>query len=602
MKNNFSHRMIILFGIFVITASGLHSQTMIDELRSIRALEAAGHDDLALVQYQTLLQKYPDNRLVFQYYTKLLIKKQKYQDALAVCQKAIHVKPVYERKVVRVLVLKRMGYPAKARAFSDSLFQIYGNDKGFIHSLASGYIGERLYDEAIDAYQKGAETIQEADAFAWNMASLYIMQQQFDKATIALLDYLESHPKQENVVQSQLNNMPQIKSVYQTVVTVLENRLKTDPQNQLLNTLLYQYYLKNEAFESAYKWLEAQKSQKLHGEWSPLYFSFGQITSAKEAYGIANQAFRAILSAENPYKEETVLHFLARNLSEQNKWQEAESTYQRLASRFPKSSHWPEYEFERCIVSKNLGLESDSIMIRLNRILAHPKTRPELKTAVEKQLIQYDMQQGAFGQADSLLSLQIKRQALTSPEWLSLWIQKARVAYLQGDLSSTKSQLDTLKSIEVVRLWSGHEAMNDGLELYWKTTSLLQKNQDQAKSIIHGEQLFFREQYPQSLVMLDSLIKFTDKSNLDAEAWFLKGQVLEKMGKFDLSLTAFDTVQIRHPKHRLAEQALEHTGLLLESLNKKKEAIERYEQLLESYPRSLKAESVRERLRKLEEP
>ena len=601
MKINFGHWMIILVGIFVVAASGLHSQTMVDELRSIRALEAAGHDDLAQVQYQTLHQKYPDNRLVFQYYTKLLIKKQKYQEALDVCQKAIHVKPVYERKIVRVLVLKRMGYPKKAKAFSDSLFQIYGNDKGFVHSLASGFIRERLYDDAIDAYQRGSETIQEVNAFSWNLASLYIMQQQYGKATSALLDYLKSHPKQLNMVQSQLSNMPQIKSVYQTVVTVLENRLKTEPQNQLLNTLLYQYYLKNEAFESAYKWLEAEKSQKTPSEWGPLYFSFGQITSAKEAYDVANRAFRTILSMEKPYKEETVLHFLARNLSQQNKWQEAESTYQRLASQFPKSSHWPEYEFERCLVSENLGLESDSIMIRLNRILAHPKTRPELKTAIEKELIQVDMQQGAFGQADSLLSLQIKRQALTSPEWLPLWIQKARVAYLQGDLSKSKSQLDTLKSIEVARLWCGHEAMNDGLELYWKTLSLLQKNQDQAKFFINAEQLFFREEYPQSLTTLDSLIRFTSKPNLDAEIWFLKGQVLKKMGKFDLSLAAFDTVQIRYPKHRLAGQALERTGIILESQNKKREAIGRYEQLLEKYPRSLKAESIRERLRKLEE-
>lgn len=594
--------MLFLLGVtvFFIHYDGF-AEDVNSEIKRIRSLEKAGQLQEAMKQYDALFRRNADNRLVFIYYKDFLLRTQQYSSALRLVRQASpFLQPVYEGALAEAQVLYRMGEHDLAVAKWDSLFQMYGDRKDYIQTAASQMIGERQVDRALALYEKGAERTGDAVQFAWSIASLSMNLHQYEKAVRAMLLHITEYPDHIRLVKSQIKQIPATDAVFRRVLPLLAEAVEKNPQKPEFADMLFEFYIQNGKYDQAYAWVEKLESRQKSKEKGALYFKLGQIALSEKAYACAEKAFRALLEIRNSdYKQETAHHFLARVYVEQNQWKPAASQYHLLCSGFSRSGHWPTYAYEYALVLQQTDASQDTVLAYLEKAYKHPKVSTETKLGIEDAMIETNMRLGHWEQAEQLIASQLSLFNADTPKWLSLLIRQATLVYLQRETEKALALLDTLGTAKVIERYAGHEEMNDGLELYWKIKAFSQQPEEAVNLLIEAEQFFYQNKNEEGLSALDRLIqRFPDKS-IAAEAWLLKGDILSTMHKAS-GTEAYDTVWQQFPDSRLADQALVRSGKFYETEGKTALAKQRYEMILDLYPRSLLTEEIRDRLRELE--
>lgn len=117
--------------------------------------------------------------------------------------------------------------------------------------VAQAMASFRLFDDAIEVYQKTLKEIPKQDAIHLDMATLYKAQLNYEKAAEHYLYYYQKFKKQHNYIRSLLINMAKDdEAADRIIITILDFNDDNDPD---LNELLANLYMRKKDYQKAFE-------------------------------------------------------------------------------------------------------------------------------------------------------------------------------------------------------------------------------------------------------------------------------------------------------------------------------------------------------------
>ena len=109
---------------------------------------------------------------------------------------------------------------------------------GVYRLVAMAMIRQRLYNEAIDVYQKAIDRLKNQDMLHIDIANLYKIQLDYEKASEHYLQYYQKQPKQIAFLQQQLLSLTDKGQDITPVVTAINSFLNKYPEQDNIREIL----------------------------------------------------------------------------------------------------------------------------------------------------------------------------------------------------------------------------------------------------------------------------------------------------------------------------------------------------------------------------
>ena len=196
----------------------------------------------------------------------------------------------------------------------------------------------------------------------------------------------------------------------------------------------------------------------------------------------------------------------------------------------------------------------------------------------------------------TLLYSQVKKSHKDSPLGYEAKLRNARLSYYAGDFKLAQSHLDILKEATT------REIANDAMQL----SLLIQDNTVEdtlglgLKAYAAVEQLVFQNKLPEAIKGLDALLERYPGHSLADDTYYLKGQLLRRMGDFPGAIATLERITANPKYDVLSDDALFLLARIQEEdVKDKGKAQELYNQVITKYPGSIYVAEARKRFRKL---
>jgi len=320
---------IIFLGLMALQYFRVYAQDPGQALKRAQELEKFGRVDEAREVYEQTYRQHPDNIVGFNRLKEFYVRFQEYDLACGLIKERQKRYPGDPSLTVSLAqVLYKMGEDKKAITLWHGLLEEYPQKSSIVQLVASAMTMERLYDRAIEVYINGRNRLGREDLFVFNLSNLYAAQMDFAKAADELLLYLEFHPEQSSLIESQLKRFPKTSRVVREVVDRIERDIVHRPRDINLRNVLVSYYLNSERYIEGLKAvteLEKFTDGKKQGE---ALFGFAQRVFLSGVPYEAERAYRVILEYYPWFRsKDRVLFGLAQCYEAQEKYNEAVDGY-----------------------------------------------------------------------------------------------------------------------------------------------------------------------------------------------------------------------------------------------------------------------------------
>ncbi|MCK4821526.1 hypothetical protein KA005_37515, partial [bacterium] len=223
---------IIFLGLMALQYFRVYAQDPGQALKRAQELEKFGRVDEAREVYEQTYRQHPDNIVGFNRLKEFYVRFQEYDLACGLIKERQKRYPGDPSLTVSLAqVLYKMGEDKKAITLWHGLLEEYPQKSSIVQLVASAMTMERLYDRAIEVYINGRNRIGRGDLFIFNLSNLYAAQMDFAKAADELLLYLEFHPEQSSLIESQLKRFPKTSRVVREVVDRIERDIVHRPRD-----------------------------------------------------------------------------------------------------------------------------------------------------------------------------------------------------------------------------------------------------------------------------------------------------------------------------------------------------------------------------------
>jgi tetratricopeptide (TPR) repeat protein len=244
--------------------------------------ERAGDLANAAKIYEELYQLEPGNNFYFESLNRVFIALKNYAASINLIETEIKNKP-NDINLYGMLgsTYYLQGNEEKAYELWDKPFTFLEPNPVLYRVIANYAVERRAFERAIDIYSKGKEIAEDKTIFSYDLALLFTITMQFEKAAEEYCSILIQNPEQLETVENKLIATTNNPKAIMPVISVVERHTSED--NLSILYLLARLYIENKDFEKAYElYLEIDKIQNKQG---------------MELYGYADFLYR-----ENEYK------------------------------------------------------------------------------------------------------------------------------------------------------------------------------------------------------------------------------------------------------------------------------------------------------------
>lgn len=578
-------------------------------LRLARSYEQMDQYARAVEIYERLWNSDPQNMVYYHGLKQNLILLQRFDAALSVVQKMQRLRPSVNLDADAGDIYYKMNQPDRAAEIWQKALESHPQDPAAYQSVAAAMIANRLYDEAIQVYEKGRSMLKNKALFMLEMINLYRARMDYSKTTLLYLDYLELHPDQYPFVEASITDFANDPEVVPEIEKILIDRIAINKKNLALRHLLAAWYIRTANYQAAlqefsliddYFIAQSPKDEKKIGN---ELFGFAQDALADGAYPYAIQAFTLLLSRypNSPY-ELNARFGLASALEQTGDYATAVERYREIAANYRQ---------------KNPLLVKQSLF-RLGEIELERLQNPAGAAGYFSEVVKIPPVQGiTFEAMFRMADCYIRQDQLSQAQ---NWLQQLRDRYSTAEYVQTRAQF----KLGQLEFWQGNfegalkrfsaiqnEPMGIGNDQagYYLNDALdyvlfINENKSQGdglKKYALASLLVEQKQFARALDHFYELVRSDSLGPLLDDAWLRIGELEYQLGRYHQALSALQTLIQKQPQSVHCDLAQKMIGEIYEvGLKDFSKAQQAYEVVLTSYPNSVLLEEVRKRIRGME--
>jgi tetratricopeptide (TPR) repeat protein len=500
------------------------------------------------------------------------------------------------------------GDKAKAdNEFASVVNKLPGNQNQ-IAEIAVALFNRMQTDYAIQAFLKGRQVLNNPQAFAQDLATLYERSNRVADMTNEYLGMLNYNPNMLSYVQQRVqvvltNDTEEKKAASEIRKTVLDY-IQKNPQIRTAQDFWISLLLTVEDFDMAFTfaraydrrfgdegqkmleaaWIAQNSNSKVaeqayqyliaKGEASPFYFDarFGLLSYYYQQITTAVVVdIEALLALEKQYVE--LLN---------NRPLTAQSV--RLIRDWARISAFYKGDFEKADSLLNMALDIRNL----------PRN---LVAEIKLDLADIYLFTGEVWES-TLLYSQVEKEFKHDEIGFDAKLRNAQLSYYIGEFEWSLAQLDVLRAA------TSKLIANDAMEL----SLLIRENNDFDNSFTnlrlfaHADLLIYQRKYDEALTVFDSIRKRQFTHSLYDKILMKRAEIALKRGNLEDALRYLEDIYTLYADELLADDALYLAARISEErLNLPFKAIALYEQLILEHPSSLYIPDARKRFRELRE-
>ncbi len=538
----------------------------------------------------------------------------RYDDAIALvadrlAQEAIGDPTMLRSDKARLFFLK--GEEQTAYSLWDEALAGSSENQNAYRIIHTSMLQVRLFDKAIEVLEQGRRATEQPTLFQADLAYLYSLTGQHEKAMEEYLGLLAINERQLNYVRNRLSRSLEQEGALPAIIAVAERGVRKTPLNRGYRELLAWLYMEAEQYPKAFN--EYRAIDRLEKENGRVLFDFAQRAADASAYDIALEAFDEVLSR---YPDAPVAADAQMGLAEMHqRW--AEKTHERLfdergnrlpaphyeatletyrtfLQQFPTHPYYPEVLRRIGRLQQDVFFNLGEADATLNEVtLRYPNSQAAHQARYDLgriALIRNDLEQARLIFARLVEQLRIGELAEQAR------YEQALIHFYRGEFEAAKTLVQVLDEN------TSTDVANDAIAL--KVQLLTDLGPDSLNTPLrqYGEaSLMLRQRRVNEVVQrMDELLAEFGFHPLADDARFLRATAIREAGRAEEALAAFGELPLIHPDSPLADRSLFQAAEIQEQdLNDPDGAMVTYTQILTLYPGSLLLPEVRFRIRAL---
>jgi tetratricopeptide (TPR) repeat protein len=594
---------MILFFVFTINAQ----TSLTNEQLALQYFDNKEYDK-AVVYYEKLYDKQPS--IYYLNYINCLIKTDDKKKAEKTIKKQIKSNPFALNLYVDLGDLYNLDNDTKKseEQYLKAIKELNGEYEQTL-ILAEAFKKSKLFDYAIQAFEKSAKLNNQTYPFYYEKADVYkdkgdlkaMINQYLDAVIFRESEFINV----QNELQSNLGyddekggfNNPILKQE-------LQKRIQQNPSKTILTEFLIFIQLQQKDFDGAF--IQNKALDKRNREDGYRLMDLAKICVTNENYEVAEKCFSYVLEKgkENyNYTQATIDGALAQfdKLIKQNLKFTNEQIVA-LADRFKSiinefglnQSTIPVSRKLAYINAYYLNKLSDAIEI-LNEVVTAPGIDKFIQADAKLELGDATLISGNVWDA-SLLYSQVEKSFKYDIVGQEAKFRNAKLSFYNGDFKWSKAQLDVLKGATSKLI--ANDAMD--LSLIIGDAINIDTNVVPLQYFASADLLLLQNKTDEALKRMDSINILFDNHSLADDIYFKKGLIYTKKGMYNEALEAYKRVVENYGDEIFGDDAFFKMAELYQFyVNDLEKAKTTYQELLTKYPGSIYTVEARKRFRKL---
>jgi tetratricopeptide (TPR) repeat protein len=462
-----------------------------------------------------------------------------------------------------------------------------------LYQQVSNYCrGAGLYEAAIQVLMDGRKALHQEQLFGWELAALYLLNEDYRRAIDAYLEHLRETPQRFAAVEHRLVSVAQDPARGPKLLQALEGALKEGDEPLQVSFLISICALESGVPQTGFEALAAIADQT--EDIGPALFRFASRCQALGDDEIAIQAYALFAehSQDSPQLYRALLQQAALHMRLHN-YPRAVTLYSQLARQFPHRPEALEALFHLGKLQLEIQADIPAARTSLEAVL-HSSPRGPWAAKALALLAECELRQDDLERAETHLR-QLAHQDPSSTQLAHFRL--AELAYFQGDQTAAARSLQTLLKND-----PRHELANDALEL----TLLLEAPQARPEdlSALALAQLRERQGRPAAAAEQWTWLDAYAPPPLRQFSLLARARIHEERQELEAALDLYEDLVADYPKGLYAPEAQIGRARLYEQQGKIDRALKVYETALLGFPEDVRVPEMRlqiQRLRHLQE-
>lgn len=527
------------------------------------------------------------------YHIICLINGKRYDDAEATLKKFLKTDDNNKDFLINLgFIYEQQGKIKKAEEYFNKAVKKLQPNQNDIQNLAYKFRNIRAYEWAALTYRKGRELLKNPNAFVIEMGENYMYERNYSAMLEQFLQAIQINPGNLNAITSKLN-FARTYDVNNNVDTIIRSQLqpifKTSSYSPVFDELAVWFNLQNHNYEQALTHARLL-NQKQTGK-QDVFLNIAREANRSKHYAIAIQAYNAILEAG---KENNRFYNIARKEILSSKYTEYQEKHSPLAGFQEIASDCKNFLKETGYINSNAD-----IVLLLSDLYAYKLHLPDSAVQLLKQgetirrLTPVTLYTIKSKLADilafmnnpweaTILYTQIEKANPNNDIGYTAKLNKARMAYYEGDLLWAKAQFDALKG-STTKLIS-----NNAIKMSHFINTNYEKEGDNKllEKMAQTEYLIYRQQSQQAYAALDSIILQAQPAIADY-ASLVKAHLFLQENRINEAVSLYENLKDNSSETYIQAEAIFNLAGLKRQKTEKQEALKLYKQLVAEYSGSV---------------
>ena len=509
-------KMKITLLILVLLIFSVQAQQRNEQKFSLaQSYEQIGDYNSAVKLYEELYQSDPANPMYINALYRIYTQLKNYAALVNILDERIKQKPDdIEAYGMLGSTYYLMGNEEKAVEVWNKPFQSGIINPVFYRVVGNFAFERRAFEIAIDLYEQGKKASEDKVLYAFDLARLYSLTMQFEKAAQEYCYILSNQPSQQQIVESNVFQNVNRPGALDATIKVIEDC--ADKNNLSFSFLLARLYSEKKSYQKAYEiYLYIDEVQSSKGR--DLY-NFGRQMFSEKEYKLAADVFKKITDEypDSPVNSQALLGY-ARSL-EASLLEDYEKTLPLWKPFFP--------------LIKFQSEKTEDVLNAFNVVTnLYKHSEPAYESILRKAVIQFYLLND-YEQARILLEVIVKEAPL-SKNSAEAYLELGNIALIEGKLDEAEKDFSS-----ILKLLSATEEQKNKAIYKLGKVNFYQGNFDEAKKNLSKVLGNLKDNSANDAIELTLLLnpQMNDSSNL---LIYAQAEFLAEQKKFDEAAASY---------------------------------------------------------------
>ena len=565
----------------------------------------------AIPLLEDLYQEQPETIVFFKRLKEAYENVKRYDDTIRLIDEAL------ERDSQDALTLTvdkaRLYYLAGKDEHASSLWETvldYSQGSESIYRLVYNSLLEvRLLDRAINVLLRGRADNEHSILFQPELAHLYSLTGQHEKAMEEYLGLLALNKRQINYVRGRLSRSIKQEGALDASLRMTSRYVASNPEDSTARDLLSWLYI--EAGDYAAAFTHVMALDDLNGENGLAIYQFARRAAEGGAFNIARKAYESVLAAhpDTPVAAEAYLGMADMNRLEGEAAREdsadpggaphyeaALKAYQSFLITYPDHVQVPEVMTRIGALQQHVFYNLDAARQILTQVV-NQYTHTQIARQAHLDLGRLALERGELDEAEPIF-IQLANESPVGEFTVQAQLELALIHFYKGDFDLAAPILAMLSQD------THTEVANDAITL--RVLLLENPAQDSSNTVLgayaHVALLLRQRKEHEVLIKTAELLAEWGQHSIADEVRYLRAQAFRQSHQIHEALAAFGELPLIHPTSPYRDRSLFNYAEILEyELGEMSAALDAYTDLLTRFPGSLLVNEARARIRTLRE-